>query len=76
MNQVFYAEYILSHHIKHIKWLEAKKKNKFWFQEDNDPSHGTRSENNVAARAKRNAHIKILLHPAQLPDLNPIESIW
>jgi hypothetical protein len=49
MNQVFYAKHILPHHIKHIKWLEAKKKHKFWFQEDNDPSHGTRSENNVAA---------------------------
>jgi DDE superfamily endonuclease len=76
MNQVFYTKHILPHHIKHIKWLEAKKKHKFWFQEDNDPSHGTRSTNNIAARAKRDAHILILLHPAQSPDLNPIESIW
>jgi hypothetical protein len=76
MNQIFYTKHILPHHINHIKWLEAKKKHRFWFQEDNDPSHGTRSINNVAARVKRDADIQILLHPAQSPDLNPIESIW
>ena len=76
MTQKFYTETVLPHHIEHIKWLEAKYKRKFWFQEDNDPSHGTRSKNNVAARAKRASDLQILVHCAQSPDFNPIEAIW
>jgi hypothetical protein len=44
--------------------------------DNNDPSHGTRSKNNVALQAKRAAGLVIIIHPAQSPDLNPIESIW
>ena len=76
MTQKYYTETVLARHIEHIKWLEAKYKRKFWFQEDNDPSHGTRSTNNVAARAKKASDIQILLHPAQSPDFNPVEAIW
>jgi len=45
-------------------------------QEDNDPSHGTRSQINVAREIKDRASIRTLLHPAQSPDLNPIEGVW
>jgi len=76
MTQKYYTKTVLARHIEHIKWLEAKYKRKFWFQEDNDPSHGTRSKNNVAARAKRASDLQILLHCAQSPDFNPIEGIW
>jgi hypothetical protein len=76
MTQKFYTENVLPHHIEHIHWLEHHHGHQFYFQEDNDPSHGTRSKNNLAAQAKRDAHLCIVLHPAQSPDLNPIESIW
>ncbi|KAF1816597.1 hypothetical protein P152DRAFT_454834 [Eremomyces bilateralis CBS 781.70] len=46
MSQKFYLKEVPPHHIKHIKWLEAKFNRKFFFVEDNDPSHGTRSMNN------------------------------
>jgi transposase len=45
-------------------------------QEDNDPSHGTKSELNVAKQLKDDNWITVLVHPAQSPDLNPIEAIW
>jgi transposase len=76
MTQKFYTEHILPHHIKYLSWLEAKYGRKFLFQEDNDPSHGTLTACNVAARAKRDASIQIITHPPQSPDLNPIESVW
>jgi hypothetical protein len=76
MTQKYYTELILARDIEHIKWLEAKYKRKFWFQEDHDPSHGTRSKDNVAAQAKRASDLQILLHCAQSPNLNPIEGIW
>ena len=45
-------------------------------QEDNDPSHGIRSSDNLAVRYKRANNIELLVHPAQSPDLNPIEACW
>jgi DDE superfamily endonuclease len=76
MTQKFYAKEVLPKHIKHTKWLEAKYKRKFYLQEDNDPSHGTRSKKNLPRQLKEASHIQILIHPAQSPDLNPIEGIW
>jgi hypothetical protein len=76
MTQRFYEKEVLKYHIDHLKWLQAKYKRRFWFQEHNDPSHGTKIENNVAAIAKRASWIRTLAHPAQSPCLNPIEGIW
>jgi transposase len=45
-------------------------------QEDNDPSHSTRSELDIAKQLKDSKWITILIQPAQSPDLNPIEAIW
>ena len=44
-------------------------------QEDNDPSHGTRKQG-LAQRLKQDHGIKSLFHPAQSPDLNPMEACW
>src|SRR5208282_4991860 len=76
MTQEFYAQEILPKYLEHIKWLQQKKRHKIYFQEDGDPSHGHRSSDNVVQRAKRTAHLYILTHPPQSPDLRPIEGIW
>ncbi|KAF1988676.1 hypothetical protein K402DRAFT_391902, partial [Aulographum hederae CBS 113979] len=76
MSQEFYAREILPKHIKEIKALEEHYHRRFRFQEDGDPSHGIRSINNPCARLKRDADLLVLVHPAQSPDLNPIEACW
>ncbi|KAF2187147.1 hypothetical protein K469DRAFT_487579, partial [Zopfia rhizophila CBS 207.26] len=48
----------------------------WYLQEDNDPSHGTRSTGNVAWVEKLKNWILTIEHPAQSPDLNPIEGLW
>jgi hypothetical protein len=45
-------------------------------QEDNDPSHGTRSTYNVAYLYKLKNWLYTIVHLLQSPDLNPIEGIW
>ena len=44
-------------------------------QEDGDPSHGMRKQG-LAQEYKASAKVQNLSHPAQSPDLNPIEGIW
>ncbi|KAF2177294.1 transposable element Tcb2 transposase, partial [Zopfia rhizophila CBS 207.26] len=41
-------------------------------QEDNDPSHGTRSDYNIARRLK---DLNWIDTPIQSPDLNPMEAV-
>jgi len=76
MSHVFYAKNILPEHIKQIQALEARHKVKYYLQEDGDSSHGINSLNSPPALLKREADLLILIHPAQSPDLNPIESCW
>jgi hypothetical protein len=76
MTQLFYTKHILPDIIDRIDYLQAKYQHDFLLQEDNDGSHGTRSFNNPAAQLKQQRMVKIHDHPAQSPDLNPIESIW
>ena len=44
-------------------------------QEDNDPSHGTRNCNSLPAVYWYERGVKVLSHPANSPNLNPIEGI-
>ena len=76
MSQEFYAREVLPRHIKEIKTLEERLQRQIYLQEDGDPSHGNKSTNNPCFRLKRAAGLLILVHPAQSPDLNPIEAIW
>ena len=45
-------------------------------QEDNDSSHGTRNPISLPAAYRYDRGIVSLSHPANSPDLNPIESMW
>jgi hypothetical protein len=76
MTQKFYTDNILPQHLAHIKYLQQKYKRKILFQEDGDPSHGHRNSASAPAQLKRASHITNLKHPAQSPELNPIEAIW
>ena len=76
MSQEFYAREILPQYIQEIKALEERYHYRFRLQEDGDPSHGNKSTHNPCYRMKRAADLWILIHPAQSPDLNPIEAIW
>jgi hypothetical protein len=76
MSQEFYAKEVLPKHIEKIKELEAHHKRKMWLQEDENSSHGNKSTNNPCARLKRNADLRLLVHTAQSPVLNPIEAYW
>jgi hypothetical protein len=49
---------------------------KWFLQEDNDASHGTRNPNSLPAVYMHNRDVVSLSHPANSPDLNPIESMW
>ena len=75
MSQEFYAREILPQYIQEMKALEERYHHRFWLQEDGDPSHGNKSTNNPCYRMK-GADLWILVHPAQSPDLNPIEACW
>jgi len=46
---------------------------KFWFQQDGAPSHRSKP---TIRYIKRYVSPQILPHPAQSPDINPIELIW
>lgn len=48
----------------------------WYLQEDNDPSHGTKNPESLPARYKRRRGVEVYKHPANSPDLNPIEAIW
>ena len=76
MTLKYYAEKILPKHIDEVKRLQERYHHQHYLQEDNDGSHGTRSWDNPARRLKTDAGIALLTHPAQSPDLNPIEGLW
>lgn len=76
MTQQYYTEKLLPRYAKAIHEARVYYGEDAILQEDNDPSHGTRSTNNVAKKYKDANWIPTLVHPAQSPDLNPIEAVW
>ena len=76
MTQLFYTKKILPSHLAEMQEVERKTGQKCILQEDNDPSHGTRSAVNYARAYKQRHNIQTLEHPAQSPDLNPMEAVW
>ncbi|KAF1965478.1 hypothetical protein BU23DRAFT_561027 [Bimuria novae-zelandiae CBS 107.79] len=79
MTQEYYTEHILPSYIDAVQQarIGATIEQREWLlQEDNDPSHGTKSFNNVSRKLKDVNWICTLLHPGQSPDLNPQEGVW
>jgi hypothetical protein len=75
MTQKYYTKRLLPVYIKAIQALRLQDSQNWLLQEDGDPSHGFRKEGLASSIRKAN-WIDNLIHPAQSPDLNPIEGIW
>jgi hypothetical protein len=76
MTQQYYATNVLPTYIRYIHQARLQDPQSWLLQEDGDPSHGTKSKDNVAENTRQANWIPVLLHPAQSPDLNPIEGLW
>jgi transposase len=75
MTQKYYVERLLPTYVAAIESMREIDDKPWLLQEDGDPSHGMRKAG--LARKYKDAHdVQNLVHPAQSPDLNPIEGIW
>jgi hypothetical protein len=75
MAQKYYTERLLPVYIKVVQEQRLQHADQVYLQEDGDPSHGMRKDGLTRALKEANWVINIK-HPAQSPDLNPIEGIW
>jgi hypothetical protein len=75
MTQKYYVERLLPIYCQAIESMRQINNKEWFLQEDGDPSHGMHKEG-LAAEYKAARNIKNWFHPAQSPDLNPIEGIW
>jgi hypothetical protein len=75
MTQKYYTERFLPIYINAIHKARCRDPQSWVFQEDNDPSHGTKKRG-LATRLKEANWIDSFVHPPQSPDLNPMEGIW
>ena len=78
MTQEYYVGHILPLYVQSIHQLrqsESDIPNNWLLQEDGDPSHGMRTHG-LARKFKDCNWITNHYHPAQSPDLNPIEACW
>jgi hypothetical protein len=75
MTQKYYTERLLPVYIEAIHKARLRDAGPWLFQEDRDPSHSIKKEG-LAQKLKDTNWITNFIHPAQSPDLNPIEAIW
>ena len=83
MTMEYYTTHQLPDYCKLVNWLRITQGCGI-LQEDGDKSHGIiRSKEdealgveNIATQFKNDNWVKTMIHPAQLPDLNPIEGVW
>jgi DDE superfamily endonuclease len=75
MTQKYYVERLLPIYTAAIKSIREIDQKPWLLQEDGDPSHSIRKRG-LAQEYKEANNIQNLAHPAQSPDLNPIEGIW
>ena len=72
--QAYYMSRLLLVYAKEINEAQIKYDRYCILQEDNDPSHGTRSKDNVVTQFKEANWITSLVYPPQSPDLNSSEA--
>jgi hypothetical protein len=75
MTQKYYVDNLLPMYIQAVESMREIDDKAWRLQEDGDPSHGMRKRG-LAQELKEAHFIENLVHPAQSPDLNPIEGIW
>ena len=75
MTQKYYVENLLPLYVEAIESMRQIDDKPWLLQEDGDPSHSMRKKG-LAREYKDAYNIQNLVHPAQSPDLNPIEGIW
>ena len=75
MTQKYYVDRLLPVYVKYLQDMSAIHPGPWLLQEDGDPSHGIRKIG-LAHEFKTRHNIHNHKHPAQSPDLNPIEGIW
>jgi len=78
MTQEYYTTKILPTYVNAVHFLRSQVDGELfnWYlQEDSDPSHGIRTYG-LASKYKAANYIENHSHPAQSPDLNPIEACW
>jgi hypothetical protein len=75
MTQKYYTERLLPVYIKAVQEQRLQHTDQVYLQEDGDPSHGMRKDG-LARQLKVVNWVINIKHPAQSPDLNPIEGIW
>jgi len=75
MTQKYYTEHLLPVYTHAIQRARLRDPQPWVFQEDNDPSHGTRKRG-LATCFKEANWIDSFVHPPQSPDLNPMEGVW
>jgi DDE superfamily endonuclease len=76
MTQKYYVQRLLPIYVQEIQQHIERGLGHCQLQQDNDNSHGTRSEDNLVKQYLRDHRIEIFEHPPQSPDLNPIEACW
>lgn len=76
MTQKYCTEHLLPHYIKSLNAARMVDPRCWWLQEDNDPSHSTKSSDNMATNLKDISWLPRISHPPQSPDLNPVEGMW
>ncbi|KAF2174545.1 hypothetical protein K469DRAFT_707336 [Zopfia rhizophila CBS 207.26] len=75
MTQKYYVDRFLPIYCQAIKSMREIDDKPWLLEEDGDPSYGMRKRG-LAQEYKGAYGIQNLAHPAQSPDLNPIEGIW
>jgi hypothetical protein len=75
MTQKYYVDRLLPIYIQAIESMREIDDKPWLLMEDGDPSHGMR-KHGLAAELKARHNVQNITHPAQSPDLNPIEGVW
>ena len=78
MTQQYYVDNILPifcNAIEETRHFDPLNADKYVLQEDGDPSHGKKKDG-LAQAMRVQYKLKSFTHPAQSPDLNPIEACW